>query len=135
MEDFNTGGGQYIPSSAGHPFNQKGQYLGLDAMQGIDYSDTTDDSHQYRASTVHVGITTLDDANRTGAGPRTGFEVVSDYKVGWTDPGPPDWWNYTRDYGVGGNYTVHLRSSHGDATATIGGRLELVDDPTIAGPI
>jgi hypothetical protein len=78
-----------------------------------------------------VGMVNLGDAYRTGAGPRPGFEVVSDYKTGWTDPGPPDWYNFTRDYGVGGTYNVWLRASHGDGAATIGGRLDHLADPAV----
>ncbi len=135
MEDLNTASGTFIPSSMGHPFNEKAQYLGLDATFGVDYNDTTGDSHQYRAVTVNIGMVNLGDAFRTGAGPRPGFETVSDYKVGWTDPGPPDWFNYTRDYGAGGNFQIYLRASHGDGAATIGGRLDMIDDPASGTPV
>jgi len=135
IEDFNTASGTFIPSSPGHPFNEKGQYVNLDAVPGVDFNDTTGDSHQYRAPTLMVGMTGLGDAYRTGAGPRPGFETVSDYKVGWTAPGT-DWYNFTRDFGAGGTYNVYLRASHGDppATATIGGRLDSLDDPASLTP-
>ena len=127
MEDYNTGGGQYVVSTAGHPFNEKGQYKGLSAVQGTDYNDhTTDANGNYRAGDVTSGMASLDDANRGGAGPRPGFELTSDFKIGWTDGG--DWFNYTRDYGAGGGYYVFLRASHGDGAATIGGGLARVDN-------
>ncbi|MCI0746500.1 MAG: Ig-like domain-containing protein [Verrucomicrobia subdivision 3 bacterium] len=132
VEDFNTASGTFIPSSPGHPFNEKGQYLGLDGVRGVDYNDFTGDSHQYRSTNVMVGMVNLDDSYRTGAGPRPGFEVVSDYKIGWTDANPanPDWYNYTRDFGGGNDFQIFLRASHGDAAATIGGRLDLVEGAT-----
>jgi hypothetical protein len=130
MEDHNTAGGDFLPSKPGVPFNTKSLYAGLDAVAGTDYNDVTGDSHQYRAPALMVGMVGINDAYVGGAGPRPGF-VVTDYKVGWTDPGPPDWYNYTRDFGVGGNYNVYLRASHGDGAATIGGRLDLLDDPAV----
>jgi hypothetical protein len=126
MEDHNTAGGDFLPSKPGVPFNTKSLYAGLDAVAGTDYNDVTGDSHQYRAAALMVGMVGINDAYVGGAGPRPGF-VVTDYKVGWTDPGPPDWYNYTRDFGVGDNYNVYLRASHGDGAATIGGRLDLLD--------
>ncbi len=130
MEDHNTGGGDFLPSKPGVPFNTKSLYAGLDAVAGTDYNDVTGDSHQYRAATLMVGMVGINDAYVGGAGPRPGF-VVSDYKVGWTDPGPPDWYNYTRDFGPATNYNVWLRASHGDGAATIGGRLDQLDDPSV----
>jgi hypothetical protein len=144
-EDFNTDNGNYIPSSAGHPFNEKGLYNTLGATPDVDYHDSGDgqESNLYRTEGInnvpHVnmvspGAPPLYDAYRNGAGARPGFEVVPDYKIGWTDPGPGgaggDWYNYTRDYGAGSVYAIFLRASHGDPPATIGGRLELVDDPS-----
>jgi hypothetical protein len=110
----------------------------LGSALGVDYRDATDDSHQYRANSVEVGLINLNDGFRTGAGPRPGFELVPDYKIGWTDPGPNgwggDWYNYTRDYGLGGLYRIYLRASHGDSSATLGGRLERVSDPASSNP-
>ena len=132
MEDFNTADGTYIPSTAGHPFAEKGQYNGLAATHDVDYhlQGSNPESPLYRAITPPNGITTINDANKGGAGPRPGFETVPDYKIGWTDGG--DWFNYTRNYGAGAVYNVFLRGSHGDAAATIGGRLEQVDNATTA---
>jgi hypothetical protein len=50
--------------------------------------------------------------------------MVSDYKMGWTDPGG-DWYNYTRVFPAG-KYHVWARISHGDGNATMGGQLDLV---------
>ena len=136
VEDFNTGSGQYIPSTPGHPFNEKGLYNTLGATPGIDYNDTGDgqESNLYRTEGVdnipHVNMIQENDPI-SGPGPRPGFETVSDYKIGWTDPSG-DWYNYTRNYGAGGVYNVYIRVSHGDAAATMGGRLESVDDATTA---
>ncbi|HXJ57315.1 MAG TPA: carbohydrate-binding protein [Verrucomicrobiae bacterium] len=128
-EDFNTLGGGYLPSNT-DPFNAKGLYNGKPATHNIDYhlEGSNPDSPLYRVLDPPNGIVNLDDSYRTGAGPRPGFETISDYKVGWTDPG--DWFNYTRNYGAGAYYAIYLRSAHGDAAATIGGRLDVVDDPT-----
>ena len=131
MEDHNTAGGDFLPSKPGVPFNAKGLYLGLDATLLTDFNDATGDSHQYRAAALMVGMVGVNDAYLGGAGPRPGFEVVSDYKIGWTDPGPPDWYNYTRDFGPGTNYNIYLRASHGDGAATIGGRLDHLNDPAV----
>jgi hypothetical protein len=132
LEDFNTDNGMYLPSNVGHPFNEKGQYNGLAAVHDVDYhlAASNPDSPLYRVLSPPNGIVNLDDSYRTGAGPRPGFDMVPDYKVGWADPG--DWYNYTRNYGAGGFYNIFLRASHGDppAMSTIGGRVELVDDAT-----
>ena len=130
-EDFNTLGGEYLPSNT-DPFNAKSLYNGQPATHNIDYhlvpnADGTvgnPDSPLYRVLDPPNGIVDLNDAWRTGAGPRPGFDTLPDYKVGWTDPG--DWFNYTRNYGAGGFYNIYLRSSHGDPAATIGGGVDFV---------
>jgi len=136
VEDFNTDSGTFIPSSAGHPFNEKSLYNTLGATPNVDYNDAGDgqESNLYRTEGVgnlpHVNMAVLADQYRAGAGPRPGFTVTPDYKIGWTSPNS-DWYQYTRDYGAGGNYLIYLRVSHGDATQTMGGRLEFVDDPAV----
>jgi hypothetical protein len=131
-EDFNTGGGMYIPTTMGHPFNEKGLYNGLDAVHGIDYmTGDANDSDQYRlGESPNRNIVNLNDAYRTGAGPRPGFETVSDYKVGWNDPG--EWQNYTRNFPAG-FYNIYARLSSG------GGDMHSIlyeaDDPAIATPL
>jgi hypothetical protein len=131
-EDFNTQSGLFLPSNpgTGDPFNAKGLYNTLPATHLIDYflAGTNPDSPLYRQLNPPNGIVNLDDSYRTGAGPRPGFEVVPDYKVGWTDPN--DWFNYTRDYGAGGVFNIYLRASHGDPVATIGGGVDLVTGAT-----
>jgi hypothetical protein len=138
-EDFNTDHGRYFPShpETEHPFNAKGLYAGLGAVLGIDFQDSGNsepEANQYRlGESPNVGMTTVNDANNRGAGPRPGFELVSDYKIGWTDAGPGgaggDWYNYTRTFPEG-TYNVYLRASHGDGNATIGGQLDRVtSDP------
>src|SRR5439155_4858906 len=98
MEDFNTGSGQYIPTTAGHPFNEKGLYNTLGATPEIDYHDSGDgqESNLYRTEGVdnipHVNMI-QENEPISGPGPRPGFETVSDYKIGWTDPSG-DWYNY-----------------------------------------
>jgi len=140
MEDFNVDGGDFHPSKPGIPFNQKGLYNGLGATLGADFNDTGNpepESNLYRTlENPNVGMAVLSDGNRTGAGPRPGFETIPDYKVGWTTPGA-DWYTYTRDFGVGGTYNVYLRASHGDTAAgiTIGGRLDSLDDPASPTPV
>jgi len=138
VEDFNTASGDFFPSKPGVPFGQKGLYNGLGATTGTDFNDSGNpepESNLYRTiESPNVGMATLGDANRTGAGPRPGFETISDYKIGWTNPGT-DWYNYTRDFGVGGTYNIYLRASHGDGAATIGGRLDHLDDPVSPTPV
>ena len=141
MEDFNTAGGDYRPSKqGGYPFNYKGLYIGLVAVTGTDFNDAGNpepQSNLYRLNeTPNVGMSPLNDANRAGAGPRPGFETVSDYKIGWTTPNV-DWYNYTRDFGAGGAYNVYLRAAHGDTNAatTIAGRLDRLDNPASPVPV
>jgi hypothetical protein len=135
MEDFNTASGQAFPSFGRLPFNTKGLYNTLGATTGIDFNDSGNpEADAYRHGEVpNVGMIPVDDAYRGGAGPRPGFEAVPDYKIGWADPNA-DWYNYTRNYRRGGTYEIYLRASHGDIFATIGGRLELIDDPASATP-
>jgi hypothetical protein len=139
MEDFNAGGA-FFPSNGEFPFDQKGLYLGYSGTTGRDFNDAGNpepQSNLYRLNeTPNVGMGPLNDANRAGAGPRPGFETVSDYKIGWTTPNV-DWYNYTRNFGAGGTYNVYLRASHGDtnAGATIGGRLDYLDDPASPTPV
>jgi hypothetical protein len=143
MEDFNFDSGDFHPSKPGLPFNLKNQYYGWGAVHNIDYhesgaGDCNAGSCVYRPPLVvtpAVSMIGIDDSYTNGAGPRPGFEVVTDYKIGWTDPAAGgDWYNYTRDFGAGREYNVYLRASHGQVGATIGGRLEFVDDPASATP-
>jgi hypothetical protein len=136
-EDFNTDHGRYFPShpATGQPFNAKGLYAGLDAVLGVDFQDSGNpEANEYRIGELpNVGMVAVNDANVGGAGERPGFELVADYKIGWTDAGPGgaggDWYNYTRTFPEG-TYNVYLRASHGDINATIGGQLDRVtSDP------
>jgi hypothetical protein len=133
LEDWNTEGGQYFPSNPafGHDFNAKGLYMGKGGVSDVDFHDSGNpEEDQYRNGEVpNIGIVpccggNLNDANNAGTGERPGFEVVRDYKMGWTDPGG-DWYNYTRVFPAG-VYHVWARISHGDANATMGGQLDLV---------
>jgi len=128
LEDWNTEGGQYFPSNPafGHDFNAKGLYMGKGGVSDVDFHDSGNpEEDQYRNGEVpNIGIVPHNDANRNGAGERPGFEVVSDYKMGWTDAAG-DWYNYTRTFPAG-TYTVWAKISHGDANATMGGQLDLV---------
>jgi hypothetical protein len=135
IEDFNTASGLAFPSFGRVPFNTKGLYNTLGATTGIDFNDSGNpEGDVYRNGEVpNVGMTTVDDAYKGGAGPRPGFEAVPDYRIGWADSNA-DWYNYTRNYRAGGTYEIYLRASHGDIFATIGGRLELIDDPASAMP-
>jgi len=135
IEDFNTASGLAFPSFGRVPFNTKGLYNTLGATTGIDFNDSGNfEADAYRNGEVpNVGMITVDDAYRGGAGPRPGFETVADYRIGWADANA-DWYNYTRNYRGRGTYEIYLRASHGDIFATIGGRLELIDDPASATP-
>ncbi len=142
-EDFNSDFAAYYPSTPGHPFNEKGLYNGLGAVPDIDYHDSGDgqESNLYRTEGVanipHVNMVVPAGGDNIGGVPRPGFETVPDYKIGWTDSaggGGGDWYNYTRNFGDGAYYNIYLRASHGDAAATIGGRLEIVDDPVSSTP-
>jgi hypothetical protein len=135
-EDFNTASGDFLPSKPGTPFNAKGLYNGLPATPNTDYNDAGDamESNLYRtegvANVPHVNMVGTPDTTATGGGPRPGFETLTDYKIGWTNPNT-DWYNYTRDFGAATDYQVYVRIAHGDGAATMGGRLELLDDPSV----
>jgi hypothetical protein len=136
VEDFNTAGGDFLPSKPGVSFEQKGLYNALGATPLVDYNDAGDaiESNLYRTEGVnnvpHVNMVATPDTTATGGGSRPGFEVLPDYKIGWTNPNT-DWYHYTRDFGASSNYVIYIRASHGDGTQTIGGALDLIDDPTL----
>ncbi|MBI1842027.1 MAG: hypothetical protein HYR88_14400, partial [Verrucomicrobia bacterium] len=110
-EDFNYDGGQ----SFADDFSSKGLYDGKGAVHLVDYSQPGggNDSDKYRhGESPNVNITELNDANRTGAGDRPGFDAISDFKVGWNDVG--DWYNYTRSFPKG-KYHPYARLASGGA--------------------
>lgn len=135
-EDFNTAGGDFLPSKPGVAFNTKGLYNTLGATPLTDYNDAGDamESNLYRtegnANVPHVNMIATPDTTATGGGPRPGFETLPDYKIGWTNPNT-DWYHYTRDFGAAADYQIYIRASHGDGTQTIGGALDTLDDPSL----
>ena len=110
-EDFNHDGGQ----SFADDFSNKGLYDGLSGTHLVDYAQPGggNDSDKYRKTeSPNVNITEINDANRTGAGDRLGFDTISDFKIGWNDVG--DWYNYTRNFPKG-KYHPYARLSSGGA--------------------
>jgi hypothetical protein len=124
-EDFDTEGGRAIPSFNEVPFNAKGQYQGLGAIPGTDYSHVDSGNlNEYRlGEDPNVSMTVLDDRIHLRERPRPGFDIVPDYKVGWNNSG--DWYNYTRNWSYG-LYHVYLRASQGHESERIAADLSLI---------
>ena len=123
-EDFNHTGGQTMPEASTMPYAGNA-YDQLGATVDIDYQRPQEASSDlYRigeAPNVPMDGNqtpgTLD-TQRPGA-----FEVVSNYKMGWTANGA--WYNYTRTIPAG-LYTAFGVFSHGDVAADVGGGLQRV---------
>lgn len=131
-EDFNTDGGNYLPSAGGVPFNAKSLYNGLSAVSDVDFHDAGNPENDlYRiGETPNLGMGDISsDHHIRGAGPRNGFTTTVDYKIGWNAPG--EWHNYTREFPAG-RYNIYARISSGGAD--MHSHLDLVSDPTSATP-
>ena len=133
-EDYNTDSGNYLPSNptSGAPFNQKSMYDTLSAVHDTDYHNNGNpEADNYRLGDVpNMGIANIaSDANVRGAGPRLGFDVQNDWKIGWNDQG--DWFNYTRNF-PNGVYNVYARLSSGGGDRHA--HLDMVTDATIPDP-
>jgi hypothetical protein len=124
-EDFDTGGGRAIPSFNEVPFNAKGQYQGLGAVAGTDYNHVDSGNiNEYRlGEDPNVSMIAVDERVDTRERPRPGFEIVTDYKIGWNTSG--HWYNYTRNW-PRGLYHVYLRASHGHESERITADLTLI---------
>ncbi len=122
-EDFNYGLGDWDKAN---PIGMDGAYAGgtyqdlgdgLDETEvdagtsyGVDYFESNNANSQavYRPDTgVEAGKTN----NGTIGLFRGAFEVETNHVVGWNDAG--DWFNYTRDFGTGGTYSIFGRLSSG----------------------
>lgn len=112
-EDFNTAGGDYIPSKGGVPFNARARYNGLGATLDGDYhtADQVDADNYRRGEGPGVNVP-MSFVGGAGDGPRTGFNTAIDYKVGWNDA--DEWYNYTRTFPTPAqDYYVYARLSSG----------------------
>jgi hypothetical protein len=100
------------------------EYDGLSAVSEVDYHDGNDASDLYRqGETPNVPMN--DNLGGALGAQRPGFEVTTNYKIGWTAAG--EWYNYTRTIPAG-FYTLVSVCSHGNAGATVGGDLGLVTE-------
>ena len=124
-EHFDYNGGQHIAAVDTMPYSGN-EYDTLGAFHDIDYhaNDTgpftggNPDGYNYRtgipAQQAGPGrFVPMDSQTAPGLDvQRSGFEVTSNYKIGWTAGG--EWYNYTRNI-PSGIYTVVAALSHGDA--------------------
>lgn len=102
------------------------EYDGLGAVHDVDYHENgnTPDSDLYRQG--ESPNAPMD--SQTAAAPdldtaRPGFEVTTNYKIGWTEAG--EWLNYTRTIPAG-LYTAYSANSRDSTTLDLGGTLGLV---------
>ncbi|HKS36827.1 MAG TPA: hypothetical protein VJW76_06535 [Verrucomicrobiae bacterium] len=123
-EDFNHSGGQTMPAAstmpyAGNAYDQLGAVIDIDYQRPQEVS-----SDLYR---VGEDPNVPMDGNQTAGTLDTqrpgGFEVTSNYKMGWTAGGA--WYNYTRTIPAG-LYSAFGAFSHGDVAADVGGSLQRV---------
>jgi len=123
-EDFNHTGGQTMPEASTMPYAGN-SYDQLGATVDIDYQRPQEPSSDlYRIGEApNVPM----DGNQTAGTLDTqrpgGFEVVTNYKMGWTAGGA--WYNYTRTIPAG-LYSAFGAFSHGDVGADVGGSLQRV---------
>ena len=122
-EDFNYDGGAHMAEASD---GVKGLYDGISAVADVDYHNadgaTTADDYR-KGEDPNNSMAAHNDAGGIGVGARAGFDVATDYKIGWAAKG--DWFTYTRDFPKG-VYEVFTRVSHGNANETIGGELHFV---------
>jgi hypothetical protein len=125
-EDFDTAGGHYFPSNPAttNHFNQKGLYQGSAAIHDVDYrfEPQTSAPAAYRAGLSPV--VGMREATDNGTGVRPGFELTTDYRIGWNTPG--NWYSYTRFWSDQPWHHVYLRASHEMTNSRIHGELSLV---------
>lgn len=112
--DFDSGKSQTAASTMPYA---GGEYDGLGSVHNVDYfqPENVPDSPLYRIDeNPNVPMD-----SQTGAGTldvlRPGFEVTTNYKIGWVGGG--EWYNYTRTIPAG-NYKIIGAQSHGDGAGT-----------------
>jgi hypothetical protein len=147
-EDFDYDGGLTNPKKgeAGQDVNVMpyfgGAYITLAAVEGVDYNNNdANDSDQYRAELDENGENEVNIVDNqaapagNGAGGNIGiagndritFQTTANWRIGWVGG---DWQNYTRTFPTttqGGWWKVYAGLSHGEAGATMSGRLERVN--------
>ncbi|MBK9140451.1 MAG: hypothetical protein IPM17_17110 [Verrucomicrobia bacterium] len=126
-EHFDNNGTAQISTGSGY---EGGEYAGLAAVHNVDYyqdGNTPDQNGAYRAA-IEAGLNpNVPMDSQTAAPPnldtaRPGFEVTTNYKIGWAGNG--EWYNYTRTIPAG-VYTAYAAHSI-DPAGTAGGDLGLV---------
>jgi hypothetical protein len=126
-EHFDNNGVAQLANGSGY---EGGEYQGLAAVHNVDYYQdgvVNDQNGAYRA-TVENGLSpNVPMDAQTAAAPnldtaRPGFEVTTNYKIGWAGNG--EWYNYTRTVPAG-IYTAYAASSI-DPAGTAGGDVGLV---------
>jgi len=123
MFDYD-GGKSKMPPGQGYTGDE---YDGLSAVHDVDYheNDNTPDQDNYRkGEDPNVPMEAQTDAGTLDV-LRPGFEVTTNYKLGWTSAG--EWLNYTRDIPAG-VYTFYSANSHETGGTTVGGDLGLVTE-------
>ncbi len=126
-EHFDNNGVAQISNGSGY---EGGEYAGLAAVHNVDYyqdGNTPDQNGAYRAA-IEAGLNpNVPMDAQTAAAPnldtaRPGFEVTTNYKIGWAGNG--EWYNYTRTIPAG-IYTAYAAHSI-DPANTAGGDIGLV---------
>ncbi len=126
-EDFNYDGGQSVAAANTMPY-LNGAYDGLGGIEGIDFNNNDGpDSDLYRTETDSTGAHQVNMDLATGgryAIARPGYEVTTNYKIGWVEGG--SWQNYTRTIPAG-FYNVYAALSYdGTAAGQLSASLALV---------
>ncbi len=147
-EDFDYDAGQSNPrrGEAGLDINVMpylgGAYQDIGAIEDIDFVNADGpESDFYRTETGNDGDHEVNIADNQSAPPGNGaggtipiagndriaYATATNFRIGWAGDG--DWQNYTRVFPTnnsGGWWKVYAALSHGDAAATMSGRLERV---------
>jgi hypothetical protein len=126
-EHFDNNGQAQISNGSGY---EGGEYAGLAAVHNVDYFQDGNEGSQngaYRAA-IEAGLNpNVPMDSQTAAAPnldtaRPGFEVTTNFKIGWAGNG--EWYNYTRTIPAG-VYTAYAAHSI-DPANTAGGDVGLV---------
>jgi hypothetical protein len=112
-EDFDHGGGLSVDAASIMPYSG-GAYDGLGADHNVDYYQNSNEpaSDLYRTGeSPNVPMDPQTGANTMDV-LRPGYEVTTNYKIGWAGNG--EWYNYTRTIPAG-VYTAYAACSIGSA--------------------
>ncbi|HIL69040.1 MAG TPA: carbohydrate-binding protein, partial [Verrucomicrobia bacterium] len=122
-EDFDFDGGSWIAGGTGFDGPYPGNaYNGLGGTQGIDF-DGAGSTRAYRTTGDPGPSIDKESAPGDVRNVRDGFELESNWILGWNDPG--DWTNYTRDFPEDNYEVVGMFSSGG---SDISAQLDIVVD-------